>query len=340
MRSVAKSWAASVALIVVASACSAGSSTRPSTGTLETGVAPGSPSLAESATLPTRPESTAATPSAVGGGTPIVLATDESGSSALWTYSARGGWVRTASTSGETALGRTPDGIAVAAGQSVETRTGSNPSAIVRSVALKLDKPMGGMPVVGVDVSAAGRIAFATSDGQNIVFGVAGSDGTVAALDSAPNDPFAPDIAWLDETHLLVMSTDKFQVSRLAIVDIAAKKLTVSATLAGVHEFAVSGDRSVVVASTESGVFVTIPADIARGAAAKHVLTQEPGAVVWALASNRDGSAVFMMTGTEASDGSISNMRDVGYTVAGGGWSKSLEVAAPFRNVTSQVSGS
>lgn len=338
--SVARSWAACFALVVVVGACSVGPSTGTSSGTLQTGVALGSPSATGSTVVPKQSISVPPPSLAVGGLMPIVLAADESGSTALWTYSTSGGWVRTASTSGETALGRTPNGFAAAAGQTIETRTGSNPGAIVSSVALKSDQATRGMPIVGVDVSAAGRIAFACSDGQKIAFGVARPDGTSLALEPAPSDSFAPEIAWLDEEHVLVMSTDKFQVSRLAIVDIEAREISVSATLAGVHEFAVSADHSVVVASTESGVFVTTPADIARGAAAKRVLTLESAGVVWALASDHDGSEVLMMTGTEASDGSVSNMRDVGYTVAGGGWSKSLDAAVPFGNVVAQVSGS
>jgi hypothetical protein len=194
-----------------------------------------------------------------------------------------------------------------------------------------------GAPVVAVDVSPAGKTAVIASDGSTNHYGVAAADGTVTPVSPAPVEPFTPLLAWLDDNRLMVLSTDKMQVSRLSVVDLAENRLDASSALSGVHEFAVSGDRGSFAASTEKAVYVGATSSVIAGKAPASILTLADGQVVWALALDGSGSEVFMLTGTEAADGTVGNIRELAYARGAPAWTKVIDSAAPFSSATTQV---
>ena len=194
-----------------------------------------------------------------------------------------------------------------------------------------------GAPVVAVDVSPAGKTAVIASDGSTNHYGVAAADGTVTPVSPAPIEPFTPLVAWLDDNRLMVLSTDKMEVSRLSVVDLAGNQLDASAALAGVHEFAVSGDRASYAAATEKAVYIGATSSVIAGTVPASVVALADGQVVWALALDGTGSEVFMLSGTAAADGTVGNIRELAYARRGSGWIKVIDSAVPFLSASTQV---
>ena len=266
----------------------------------------------------------------------VVLARSKAGAGELWSIDSTGKWSPVSTPKPPTALGRTADGIVLADGAELDRRPSLSLSA-VGSVSVLKWPDAAGAPVVAVDVSPAGKTAVIASDGNTNHYGVAAADGTVTLVSPAPIEPFTPLLAWLDDNRLMVLSTDKMQVSRLAVVDLAAKRLDASYALSGVHEFAVSGDRGSFAASTEKAVYVGATSSVIAGKAPVSILTPADGQVVWALALDGSGSEVFMLTGTEAADGTVGNIRELAYASRASSWAKVIDSAAPFSSATTQV---
>ena len=258
------------------------------------------------------------------------------GTAGLWALGPDERWNEVAPAPAATALGRWPGGVVVAVGGEIEFRDGA---VLAASASATLEWPGGSppAPIVAVDVSAAGEIALATADESGVGFALAGADGTVTALRPAPTQPFTPGIAWLDDSRLVVLSTDNRQVSRLAIVDSIAHSIEPAAALAGVRVVAVSADGRTIAAATGTAVYAG-PLSAFRGTSAPAPIDAlDPAQVVWAPALNSGGSRLSMLSGTVASDGTVGSIHEIGYALEGPGWTKVLDVAVPFARVIGQV---
>lgn len=266
----------------------------------------------------------------------VVLARSGAGAGELWSIDLTGKWIPISTPKPPTALGRTADGIVMADGLELDRRPSGSLSA-AGSVSVLKWPDAAGAPVVALDVSPAGKVAVIASDGNTNHYGVAIADGTVTPVSPAPIEPFTPLLAWLDDNRLMILSTDKMQVSRLSVVDLAENRLDVSSALSGVHEFAVSGDRASFAASTEKAVYIGATSSLIAGKAPASILTLADGQVVWALALDGSGSEVFMLTGTEAADGTVGNIRELAYARRASAWTKVIDSAAPFPSATTQV---
>jgi hypothetical protein len=193
---------------------------------------------------------------------------------------------------------------------------------------------------VGVDMSDGGKavVAFDTADG--LVYLLAGSNGdlsSLAPMSPSPGSPFGPSVAWLDESRVLVLSSDSLQVSRIAVVDSAGHTITSLRALAGVRTFALSPDRRVIAAATESGVYVGRTADWLAGR--EPILIYRPGEaqVVWGLALDSSGTTLAFLLGAEEGDGTVIDAHDIGMTPDGGSWHQDFDVPVPLDQAVGQV---
>jgi hypothetical protein len=59
--------------------------------------------------------------------------------------------------------------------------------------------------------------------------------------------------------------------------------------------------------------------------------------IVWALALDAGGSMIFMLSGTEAADGTVRAIRELGYSKQGSTWTKVLDSPTPFGTAIAQV---
>ena len=154
---------------------------------------------------------------------------------------------------------------------------------------------------------------------------------------AAPKQSFSPIVAWLDDARLLMLSTDDQQVSRLAVLDVKANTLTTLKAIGGVRSFAVSGDRATIVAATEAALYAAPVGDWLGGTQPRKVVDLGAEQVVWHLALNRDGSALAMLSGTEAADGKVTAIAEIGYTAGPGAWTQAFNSPVPFRTARGQV---
>lgn len=330
-----------LALIAVVALLSAGCSTRS-----KPSVASNGPTMASSGTAtPTitpSPARTAATAVAqqtpvVDGGRLVVLADGQNGVRGIWSLGPDFHWASQGSTPTATAIGRTAGGLALATDAGVEVRKGSELSKPGSLTTIRWAGAEPTAPIVGVDYSSAGKAAFVMADDSTLGYAVAGIGGTVAALTPAPTQSFSPLVAWLDENRLLVLSTDNRQVSRLAVIDVAARTMTPAGALAGVRVFAASTDGKTVAAATEGAVYVA-PFDGFTGSRSpEQIVTLADRQVVWGLALDRTGSSLFLLSGSIGESGSIGDVHELGYTRQGLSWQKALDSAVPFGRAVGQV---
>jgi hypothetical protein len=163
------------------------------------------------------------------------------------------------------------------------------------------------------------------------------ADGGVEPLQPAPTQSFTPLVAWLDDSRLLVLTTDKEQVSRLAVVDVAARTIEPSTVLAGVRVFAVSQDKRYLSVATETRVYAgPVEAFLGTGQPAT-VATVDPSAVVWGLALDDAGTRLAILSGTVAADGLVTSVRETGYARGPAAWAKAFDSPAPFGKAMDQV---
>jgi hypothetical protein len=90
-------------------------------------------------------------------------------------------------------------------------------------------------------------------------------------------------------------------------------------------------------AATESGVYVASVADWLAGREPASIVALEASQVVWDVGLSGDGSRVAMLSGTEEADGTVGNVRELGYQRGAGGWSKIVDVPVPFARALGQV---
>ena len=267
----------------------------------------------------------------------IVLANGVDGGVGLWTLDAASKWVALAATPGATALGRTAGGIAIATGHEVDLRSGSNLPHAGTVRTLKWSGTAPAAPIAGLDGSPAGKLAFVTAGDAGVGYALAAADGTVTALSPAPTQSFTPQVAWLDEARLLVPATDNMQISRLAVVDTAAHVLTPSATMLGLRVFGLSANRQTLAASTEDAVYAGPVARFLGGTMPERAVTLADFQVIWALTLDATGTHMYLLSGTEAPDGTLGSFRELGYARQGSVWTKVLDAPAPFTRAIAQV---
>ena len=322
MKSAIRLAAAVSTVALVTAACASGGTAKPSTSQ------PVSPR--SSATI-TEPSPVASVPQLV------VLAHGAAGSTSLWSLDTSGRWVALGATPNATALGRTPDGIAVVTAHEVDFRPISDLTHGGRLTTLKWSAAAPAAPVVSLDSSPAGRLAIATADEHSLGYGLVDTDGNVVAMAPAPTQSFTPLVAWLDETRLLALSTDNQQVSRLAVVNVAMHSVETSTAVIGITVFGVSSDGRSVAVATESTVYEGPVASLLSGTQPQQIVTLADSQIVWALSMDAAGTKVFMLSGTEAADGTVSSFHELGYARQGTSWVKIFDVAAPFETAISQV---
>jgi hypothetical protein len=248
-----------------------------------------------------------------------------------------GHWTILGATPGANALGRTTGGVAVATGHRIDIRPDSDLTHSGTNTELKWPRTEPNAPVTALDGSVTGKFAFVTSDAKSLDYGLANSTGSVTALAPAPTQSFTPLVAWLDEARVLTLSTDNQQASRLAIVDSSARSIDSLQALAGVRWFGLSSDRHTIAAATESAIYVGTVAAFQAQALPPKAVTLDDLRIAWALALDAGGSMIFMLSGTEAADGTVGAIRELGYSQQGSTWTKVLDSPAPFGRAIAQV---
>lgn len=249
----------------------------------------------------------------------------------------QGHWTRIGAATGASALGRAAAGVAIATEDQVDIRSGSDLAHPGRSIALTWVGATPAGHIAGLDQSSAGKLAFVKADGVYFQYGLADTAGNVTALVPAPPQSFAPLIAWLDDTRVVVLTMDSQQESRLAIVDPGARSIDSLPALIGVRCFALSSDRQTIAAATEDGLWVEPVSALRAKAAPQRAVTLADFTVTWGLALDVTGSSVFMLSGAEAADGSVTAIRELGYSKHGSTWTKILDSPAPFSQAIGQV---
>ena len=266
-----------------------------------------------------------------------MLADGVQGGTGLWSFGASGQWAVLGATPNATALGRTSDGIAVASGHEVDFRPTSDLSHAGSHTTLKWSAGTSTAPVVSLTGSPAGKLAVATADERSLNYWLAAADGTVTAMASAPTQSFTPLVAWLDESRVVVLSTDNQQVSRLAVVNLATHGLNTINAVLGVTVFGASTDGQSVAVATEKGVYAGPVAAFLGGTQPQQIATLADAQVVWALSTDTAGAQVYVLAGTEAADGTVSALHELVYTKQGSAWIRVLDSPAPFTKAIAQV---
>jgi hypothetical protein len=267
----------------------------------------------------------------------IVMADGVQGGIGLWRFQAPDKWTAIGATPGATAVARTVDGVILVAGRNVELRSAADLTRTAATIRLEWPAASSPQSVVAVDRAPGGKLALVTSDGSSANYAVATTSGTVTVLQPAPTQSFTPLIAWLDDTRLLVLSTDKQQVSRLAVIDTAATTMTPINTIGGIDSFAVSADRMTLVAATEGDIFVAPVAEWIAGGQPQKIASVGASSVIWGLALDKSGIRLAMLSGTASADGRVGNIHEVGYAKGGSTWSQSFDAPAPITTARGQA---
>jgi hypothetical protein len=193
---------------------------------------------------------------------------------------------------------------------------------------------------VAIDATESGKVAVALGGDPEPRFSVLEvRSGTYvsASLSPAPHSPFGPSLAWLDQDRLCLLSTDNMQVSRLAVIDLAGKRLSTLSGVAGIRTFGLSPDRKTLAAVTEQGIYVAPVSVWLSGSPLDVTIPTDASSVYWAPAMDATGTQVAIFAGTEGADGSVTQPRDLVYGLRGGSWQKLLDVSAPFAQARNQV---
>jgi hypothetical protein len=233
-----------------------------------------------------------------------------------------------------TAIASGPNGVVVASGQSIETLRID--LSVASSVSLRWPGSAPGGEAAALGLSPRGRIGLAVNDAGGVSYATAGGDGRVTDVTPAATPPFTPLIGWLDESRMVVLSTDDRQVSRLAVGNSPAE-LTPLTALSGCRWFAVSGDGGTIAASTESGVFAGPSSSWVSGQAPAQVALIADGNVAWDLALDRSGTRLAFLTGRVADDGTVTQIHELAFAYRSGTWQQTEDVAVPFVKVRGQA---
>lgn len=323
---------AATAFCLVAAGCSGPSSPTASLSPHDSATSPaGDPSANPSRSSSAPAVTSSSSAPEVSAGELLVLGDAVGGGRALWSFDPAGHWTVIGPAPATTGLASFGSEVAVVGSSSVELRSVRAPGAAGAPMALTWS---GTAPskIASVSRSPNGTVALVSTDGDQQSYWLVAADGGIAALDPGPNQPFAPLAAWLDDARLLVLSTDKFQESRLAVVSVATKTIQLSSTLSGVRFFCVSPDRRYIAAATASRVYAG-PVEAFLGTYSPPVVeTLDPSTptIVWALAFDDSGTRLAMLSATLTPDGRPTKVREVGYANASSSWTKAFDSPTPF----------
>ncbi|HEX7491839.1 MAG TPA: hypothetical protein VF337_09080 [Candidatus Limnocylindrales bacterium] len=267
----------------------------------------------------------------------VVLADGSEGIAGLWMLDDKLAWTQLSATPGATALGVAADGIALATGHTVEIRprTGLGKGGAAKTLNWVGAIPTA--PIVAIDTSGGDKMVLVTADTQSLGYAIVTPDGSAAALSPAPSQAFTPSAAWLDDSRLLVLSTDNSQVSRLAVVDTATQTLKAGTAVSGVRVMGLSGDRQVVCVATEAAVSIGSVDSLLGSGPITPTIGLASDQVVWGLTLDARGSHLYMFSGTPAADGQVGAGREVVYAKLGSEWVRVLDSAVLFGRPIGQV---
>ena len=188
------------------------------------------------------------------------------------------------------------------------------------------------------ELDTSGRpTAIVAADGEGQTYAVAAPDGTVSRLQGAPTWPFTPLVGWIDADRLLVLNQGTDNVSRVAVVNSSDHSTQTLNALIDVRWFAISGDRTTVAAARESGIHIGPITAWLAGEYPAQILPLNRLQIVWDLALDRTGTHVAMLSGTEAADGTVVDIRELGYAKSSSGWELTCDAGVPFTRVLGQV---
>lgn len=267
----------------------------------------------------------------------IVLGDGPAGGRGLWSFEAPNTWSETASLPGATGIARFGNSVAISSGGSVELRSAATPATPGPAMSLRWQGPAPVAQIVSLARAPGGRVAIATTSDESQSYWLVAADGGVEPLNPAPTQSFTPLVAWLDDSRLLVLTTDEAQVSRLAVIDVSARTIKPAIALAGVRVFALSQDRRAMAAATGTGVYAgPVEAFLATGETGL-VAAVDPSAVVWGLAMDDAGTKVAMFSGKVTPGGLVSSARAIGYVRQAESWVMEFDSAAPLGKTLDQV---
>ncbi|MGA3056558.1 MAG: hypothetical protein ABSE70_00765 [Candidatus Limnocylindrales bacterium] len=267
----------------------------------------------------------------------IVLGDGVDGGLGLWRFEAPNHWTALATLPAATGIARFGDDLAISGRASLELRPAGAPATAGTPLPMKWQGPAPTAKIVALDRSPNGAVAIATADGESQGYWLVAADGTLETLQPAPTESFTPLVAWLDDTRLLVLTTDRQQASRLAVVDVAAHTIKPSMDFAGVRVFALSADRRYLAAATGASVYAgSVEAFLGTGQPAT-VAAVDSSAVVWGLAFDPSGTQLAWLSGMVAPDGLVTSVREIGYAKGSESWVEGFDSPAPFGNAMAQV---
>jgi hypothetical protein len=267
----------------------------------------------------------------------IVLADGVVGDVGLWTFGSDGSWSAGRTVPGATAIGRDGQLVTLSVQGALELRDVARPQDPRSTLGVQWASAVPRGTVACVDRSDSGRTVIAVSDANDLAFAVVSAQGAAALLSPVPESPFGPSVAWLDADRIVALSADARQIPRLTVLDTAKGSTTALQGLSGVRVFAVSPDRLSLAAATESSVYVAPVVDWLAAREPTEGVNLKPSQIVWDLALSADGSRLAMLSGTERADGTVADIREIGYERRAGAWAQIFDAAVPFTHASGQV---
>ena len=324
-----KRFAVAAAVGLLASGCATGTKSPPAS----------AGSVASTAAKSSATPSPSASATAAAAPVPqlLILGDGVSGGMGLWGFEARNRWTALASVPEATGIARFGEQVAISSGRSVDLRSAGTPGTPGTALPVKWPRDTPTRTIVGLAESPAGNVAMVTVDGESQGYWLAAPSGTVEVLQPAPSQAFTPLVAWLDDARLLVLTTDVDQVSRLAVIDVAAQTIHPSKSVAGVRYFALSPDRRTLAVVTEAKVYAD-PVETFLGSNQPSVVAGiDPSTLVWGLAFDDSGRELALFSGTLAADGHVVAVRETGYAKGSASWTMAFDSPAPFSRAIDQV---
>jgi hypothetical protein len=266
----------------------------------------------------------------------LVLGTDSAGNRGLWRLAAPGRWNLVVPAPAATTVVRLGGAVAVAGrGHVEEIFMGAPP----RATLLPLSWPPGASndPIVALDRAPGGEVAFVTMGDSGPAYLLAGTDGVVSRLTRAPVQPFAPVLAWLDDTTLLALSTDAAQASRLVEVHVRTAAFGRTGAVAGVRDLAISGDRATIAVATADEILVgNVEEALGRGRP-RAVAALPEGSVAWALAIDGSGRRIAFLEANVAADGTAAGSHLLVLVRTGESWVLDVDTSVPLTAIAGEA---
>jgi hypothetical protein len=182
-----------------------------------------------------------------------------------------------------------------------------------------------------------GSTALVAADAQGQTYAVASSDGTVSRLEGAPNWSFTPLVGWIDSDRVLVLTQGVDNTSRLLIVNSSERSTETVGSVTDVRWFALSQDRLTVAVSKEASIYLGHVSALRAGEEPTEIGKLDPHQVAWDLSLDQTGTHLAMLSGTEAADGAVENIHEVGYTLLASGWARTYDAPVPFTKALGQI---